>query len=125
MRGLPSVATIGLGWQHSLRLIARSINSAMMLHKQLAVALVVTSGLCSLLTVWASQNLPGFWELNPLMRPIADSWVLPVWKTAAACFGALFALLFSQRIPKVVTIGLSVAVAIVTVNIVLDLLEYI
>ena len=89
------------------------------------MALVVISGLNGVLTVWASQNLPGFWEENPLMRPIADSWVLPVWKTAAATFGAWFALLFSSRVPKVITIGLSVAVAIVTVNIVLDLLELI
>lgn len=93
------------------------------LHKQLAVALVVVSGLDGLLTMWATNH--GFVEVNPLMRPIAHTWILPVWKAGIAALGAWFVLRFSRRFPRIVTLGLSVSVAFVLVVFILNLLELI
>ena len=105
----------------------------MMLHRTLAIALVLLSGLSGVLTMWAANNVAGFYELNPLMRlivpsvmhPIEHTWILPVWKTSTAAVGAWFALRFSLRFPRIVTFGLAAAVTFVLWTFVLDLLELI
>ena len=84
------------------------------MHKKLAIALVVVSGIDGVLTVWATNH--GFIEVNPLMAPIAHTWILPVWKVGIATLGAVFVLLFSRRFPRIVTF--------VAVVLVLNLLEF-
>lgn len=101
--------------------LLKKLAGALGLHKKLAIALLVVSGADGVLTVWATNH--GFIEVNPLMAPIANTWILPVWKVGIAALGAAFVLLFSLRFPRVVTFGLAAAVTFVLSIFVLDLLE--
>lgn len=99
------------------------------MHKKLAVTIVVLSGIDGLLTMWATNH--GFVEVNPLMRPIAHTWILPVWKTAIAGVGVAFALWLLRRFLKpgsrlalAVPLGLTAAIIFLLMVLVLNLLEF-
>ena len=75
------------------------------------VGLEATDGL---LTMWAMNH--GFKEVNLLIAPIADSWLLPVLKVALALLGVGILFPVAKRFPRMVNFGfISVSIFLIIV----------
>jgi hypothetical protein len=77
----------------------------------LSIAFIGLQTVDTFLTMWAVNH--GFTEANPLMAPIADSWVSPVVKIAPAILVAIGLAWLTKRWLRTRTVALVGQVAVV------------
>jgi len=78
----------------------------------LGITFVVAEAADAFLTLWAVNN--GFVEINPLLAPIAGTWLSPLVKILPAALVVWFLARLGRRYPKtqpVTAVGLVVVVA--------------
>lgn len=92
--------------------------------KALGIAFIGLEAADSLLTMWAVNH--GFTELNPILAPIAGTWVSPVVKVLPAVFAVWLLTKVTSRWPRtrpVANAGFATAVAFLGAVIVSNLYE--
>ncbi len=86
--------------------------------KKLAAMLMGLQVTDGFLTMWATNH--GFIEANPLVAPIAQTWLFPSWKIGSVLLGMMILFPLARRSPKAVKLGLSFAsafmIAVLTAN---------
>jgi len=80
--------------------------------------MMVTDGI---MTYWAVNH--GFIEQNPLMVPIAGTWVLPVWKAFMALVAVVLMLLVAWRFLKWVELGFVLCIILMSWVLVSNVVE--
>jgi len=92
--------------------------------KVLGITFIGFQAVDAFLTVWAVNN--GFTELNPLLAPVAGTWVSPVVKILPAVFAVWLFAKAAGRWPRtrpVANAGFTVAVAFLGAVVVSNLCE--
>ena len=92
--------------------------------RTLGITFVGLEAVDAFLTMWAVNN--GFTELNPLLAPVAGTWVSPVVKILPAVFAVWFLTKAANRWPRIRPIanaGFAVTVAFLGAVIVSNLCE--
>lgn len=87
--------------------------------KKLALTLVSLQAADGFLTMWATNR--GFTEANPLVAPIAQTWLFPTWKVGVTLLGILILVPLARRLPKAVKIGLGFASAVMVAVLIANL----
>ncbi len=90
----------------------------------LSIAFIGLETADTFLTMWAVNH--GFTEANPLMAPIADSWVSVLVKVVPAILVAIGMARLTRRWPRtktVVTVGMAAVVVFMTGILASNLLE--
>jgi len=91
--------------------------------QRLGSALVGLQVVDGLLTMWATNH--GFAEVNPLMAPIANSWMLLAVKVIPTIVVVLALLPLTRRFGKVITGGLVAGIAFLGLVVGLNIIELI
>jgi hypothetical protein len=68
--------------------------------KTLGIAFVALEAVDAFLTMWAANTLQGFQEMNPLLAPIAGSWLSPLVKIVPSALIAWGLVRLGNRFPR-------------------------
>lgn len=66
----------------------------------LGIIFIVAQSADAFLTMWAAHNLPGFQEMNPILAPIAGTWLSPLVKILPSALIAWGLYRLGTRFPK-------------------------
>ena len=71
----------------------------------LGIAFVMAEAADAFLTLWAAWNLDGFQEVNPLLAPIAGTWLSPLVKILPAALVAWGLSRLGNRYPRTLPVS--------------------